>query len=216
MAESLVAVAIQIWKRLSPFKADFLEDIWRDRQLRATSINDSGIASVLSGFLHRLAAISHTLTLKSPSSKPVIEILEGLQALLASNDLGAIVSTEERIRSLVHLLGGDTEADHGVINDAVVLQGPQIVQLLLANILVRGKTKNAVRFVAEALRFVESEELEVGALVLFQVKLQLDEARLRLSIALQRLDARIILPNETLQLGRAVRKLGGGLRKNFA
>jgi hypothetical protein len=40
--------------------------------------------------------------------------------------------------------------------------------------------------------------LEVGALVFFEAKFDLDEA---LGVDLQRLNARIVLPDEALQLG---------------
>jgi hypothetical protein len=61
------------------------------------------------------------------------------------------------------------------------------------------------------LRFVEGKELEVSAFVLFEVKLELHKARLVLAVALQRLNTGIILPDETLQLGRTIGQLRGSL-----
>ena len=84
-----------------------------------------------------------------------------------------------------------------MVDDAVVLKGPQIMQLLLAHVLVWRESQDAVRLLSEALRLVESEELEVGALVLLELELDLDEA---LRVDLQGLDAGVVLPDETLEL----------------
>jgi hypothetical protein len=99
-----------------------------------------------------------------------------------------------------------------MINDTIILQRPKIVQLLLAHVLVWRESQDAVRLLSEALRLVESEELEVGALVLLELELDLDEA---LRVDLQGLDAGVVLPDEALQLGRAVRQLGRGLREDL-
>jgi len=84
-----------------------------------------------------------------------------------------------------------------VVDDAVVLKGPQIMQLLLAHVLVGRKSKDAVRLLAQALRLVQGEELEVCTLVCFELKLDLYKA---LGVHLQRLDAGVVLPDETLEL----------------
>lgn len=65
---------------------------------------------------------------------------------------------------------------------------------------------------SETLRFVEGKELEVGALVFFEAKFDLDEA---LRVDLQRLNASIVLPDEALQLGRPIRQFRGSLRKDL-
>ena len=98
-----------------------------------------------------------------------------------------------------------------MINNAVVLKRPQVVQFFLGNILVGRQTEDTIRLVAKTLRLVKGEELEVSAFVLFEVELKLDEARLGLAITLQRLDASVVLPDETLKLSRAISQLGGGL-----
>jgi hypothetical protein len=54
--------------------------------------------------------------------------------------------------------------------------------------------------------------LEVGALVFFEAKFDLDEA---LGVDLQRLNASIVLPDEALQLGRPIRQFRGSLRKDL-
>jgi hypothetical protein len=52
------------------------------------------------------------------------------------------------------------------------------VQLLLAGVLVRREAEDAVALGAQALSLVERKELEVGTLVLLELQLQLNEARL--------------------------------------
>jgi len=91
----------------------------------------------LTWLLHGLGSISHALSLEGPGTEPVGEVLESLEAIGAIDYLRGVVSSEESVRRLVHLLGGNTEADHGVIDDAVVLERPEIVQLLLAHVFVR-------------------------------------------------------------------------------
>lgn len=130
-----------------------------------TGIDNSWVASVFSWLLHGLRAISHALTLQGPGTEPVGEVLESFQAASASNDLGRIIATEQSIRSLVHILGGDREADHCMIDDSIILQRPQIVKFLLAHFLVRGETEDTIRILAKTLRFVEGQELEVSALL---------------------------------------------------
>ena len=72
------------------------------------------------------------------------------------------------------------------------------MELLLALVLVGRQAENTVRLLAEALGLVEGKELEVGALVLLQRELELDEG---VRVALEWLNACVILPNEALELG---------------
>ena len=66
---------------------------------------------------------------------------------------------------------------------------------------------------AESLRLIESKELEESALVVFQVSFELLWSSLL--GGLEWLDASVILPYETLKLGRSVSKLGRSLGKNL-
>ena len=136
MAECLVAFAIQLWQAVRPLLSNLLKYIWWYRELRASSIYYSWIARVLTWLLHGLGSISHALSLEGPSTEPVGEVLEGLEAIGAIDNLRGVVSSEESVRRLVHLLGGNTEADHGGVNDTVVLERPEVVQLLLAHVFV--------------------------------------------------------------------------------
>ena len=212
VAECLVSFAIQLWEAGCPLLPDLLEDIGRYGELGASSVDYCGVARVLSWLLHRLGSIGHSLSFEGPGAEPVWEVLERLQAVRSVDNLRGIVATEEGVRRLVHLLRRNAEADHGVVDDAVVLKGPEVMQLLLAHVLVWRESQDAVRLLSEALRLVESEELEVGALVLLELELDLDEA---LRVDLQGLDAGVVLPDEALQLGRAVRQLGRGLREDL-
>ena len=171
--------------------------------MRGTSINDGWISSILSWLLHGLCAVVHTLSLEGPGSKPVLEILKSLQALSSTNDLRGVVASEESIWSFSHLLGSYTETHHGVVDDTIVLERPQVVQLLLALVLMWRKAKNTVRFLSKTLRLVKGQELEVGALISFELHFQINLSEaIRLSIRiLERLDTAIVLPNESLQLG---------------
>ena len=137
VAECLVRFAIQLWQAGCPLLSDLFEDIGRYRELRASSVYYRGIAGVLSWLLHGLGSVSHSLSFEGPGAKPVREVLERLEAVGSVDNLRGIVSTEEGVRRLVHLLRCNAEADHGVVDDAVVLKGPEVMQLLLAHVFVR-------------------------------------------------------------------------------
>ena len=199
VAEGFVGGAIEVWKSLSPLLSDLFEHIWWDGELGRTSIYDCWVGGILTWLLHSLATIVHALTLKSPGTKPVLKVLESLESLGSTNDLSRVVSSEKSIWGLSHLSGSDTETDHGSVNNLVVLQGPEVVKLLLLHVLVWGKTKNTIRIMTEALRFVEGKELEESALVVFQIDFEL--LRGNLILTFQWLDASVILPYETLELG---------------
>jgi hypothetical protein len=119
--------------------------------------------------LHWLSTIEHSLDFECPSSKPVLEIFECFETFSSAYDLWWVVATEKCIWGLSHLLGSNTETDHGMINDSVILHWPQVVQLFLAHILVRGKSKDSIWVFTKTLRFVESQELEVGTLIVLQL-----------------------------------------------
>jgi len=55
-----------------------------------------------------------------------------------------------------------------MVDNSIVLKGPHVMQLFLANILMWGKSKNTVRVVSKTLTLVESQELEVSALIVLQ------------------------------------------------
>lgn len=82
--------------------------------------------------------------------------------------MGRVVATEKSIWGFTHFFGGNTEGNHGSINNTVVLEGPEIVELLLFHVLVWGETQNTIRIVTESLRFVKGQELEEGAFVVLE------------------------------------------------
>ena len=102
-----------------------------------------------------------------------------------------------------------------MVDYSIVLKGPHIMQLLLADILVWGKSENSVRIITEALTLVESQELEVSAFVVLQLDLKLGQRSFLLLIGLKRLDASVILPDETLELSRSISQLRGSLREDL-
>ena len=63
---------------------------------------------------------------------------------------------------------------------------------------MRGKTKNTIGVMTKTLRLIKGQELEKGAFVTLQISLKLFWGNLR--VALQWLDASIVLPYETLKL----------------
>lgn len=89
------------------------------------------------------------------------------------------------------------------------------MQFLLADILVWRKSEDSVRIISETLTLVEGQELEVSALVVLKGNLKLSERSFLLLIGLKRLDASIILPDETLELSGSVSQLRGSLRKDL-
>jgi len=68
VAESLVRSAIEIWKGLLPLKSNFLKNVWWNRKLGTTSVDDGWIGSVFTWLLHRFLSVVHALTLESPGS----------------------------------------------------------------------------------------------------------------------------------------------------
>jgi len=151
VTESLVGCAVEVWQCLCPFGSDLLEDIRWDGQLRGTCIDDSWVRGVLSWLLHGFSTIEHALTLESPGAEPILEILESFKTFGAADNLGRVVASEKSIWRLAHLSRRDTEADHGPVNDLVILQRPKVVQLLLFHIFVWGQTKNTIGVVSETL-----------------------------------------------------------------
>ena len=100
-----------------------------------------------------------------------------------------------------------------MIDDAILPKRPQVVKLPLLHILVRRKTEDTIRVVAETLWLVESQELEVGALVFFYFGLKLNKSNT--CFLVERLDASVVLPDEALEFGRAVSQLRGSLRQDL-
>ena len=88
------------------------------------------------------------------------------------------------------------------VNDLVVLQRPEVVELLLLHIFVWGQTKNTIRIVSKTLRLVKGQELEECTLIILQINLKLIWRYF--ALRLEWLNASIILPNEALQLGGSV------------
>ena len=125
----------------------------------------------MSGLLHGLLSVVHALSLECPGAEPVGEIFECLQTLGTPSDLGGVVASEKGVRGLVHFFRCYTETNYGIINDSVIFERPQVVKFFLAHVFVRGEPEDTVGVVAEALRLVEGEELEVSALLLFELEL---------------------------------------------
>ena len=89
------------------------------------------------------------------------------------------------------------------------------MQLFLADILMWGKSENTIRVVAETLTLVESQELEVSALVVLQGNFELGQGSFLLLVSLKWLDASVVLPDEALELSRSIGQLGGSLGKDL-
>lgn len=52
MTESFISFAIEFWESLSPLFSDLIEHIWRNRQLRRSSVDDGWIACICTSCLH--------------------------------------------------------------------------------------------------------------------------------------------------------------------
>jgi hypothetical protein len=72
------------------------------------------------------------------------------------------------------------------------------VQLFLAHVLVWGKSKDTIGVFTKTLRFVESQELEVGTLIVLQLHFKFSQFG---GGALEWLDACIVLPDKSLKFG---------------
>ena len=102
-----------------------------------------------------------------------------------------------------------------MVDNSIILKGPHVMQLFLADILMWGKSENTIRVVAETLTLVESQELEVSALVVLQGNFELGQGSFLLLVSLKWLDASIVLPNEALELSGSIGQLGGSLGKDL-
>ena len=127
MAESLVALAVEFGQRLLPLESNLLKHIRWYAQLRGARVNNRRVSRILAGKLHRFTTVSHALAFEGPGAEPVGEVLEGFQTSLAAHDLRTVVPAEQSIRLLVHFLGCDREGDYSVVDDAIVLKGPEVV-----------------------------------------------------------------------------------------
>jgi len=107
VAEGLIRGAVEIWKGLLPFSSNLLEDIRGDGELRGSSIDDSWVRGVLTWLLHGFSTIEHTLSFKSPGTKPVLKVLESFEAICTTFDLGRVITTEKGIWTFAHLFGGN-------------------------------------------------------------------------------------------------------------
>ena len=170
VAESFIWFAIKIWKSSCPLQSNFLKNIWRDGKLRTSSVNNCWITCVLSRLLHSLSSIVHSLSFKSPCSKPIWEIFECFQSFRSSYNLWRIIASKKSVWSLTHILAGNTKTDHSMINNSIILQRPEIMKFLFAHILVWRKTKNTIWVGSKTLRFIKSQELEVGTFVLLELE----------------------------------------------
>ena len=69
-AESFIRLAIQAsGDSLLPFAVESFKDLWRDRQLGSTRVNDRGVRLICA--IQWLASIVNLLSFKSPCSKEV-------------------------------------------------------------------------------------------------------------------------------------------------
>lgn len=155
VAKSLVRGAVEVWKSLCPLWSNLLKNIWWNRQLRAASVNDGWVWSVLSWFLHCFTSIVHALSFQGPCSKPIFEVLECFKSLGSSDNLCGVISTEKSIWCLSHLSWGNTETHHGPVDNLIILEGPQVVKLLFLHIFMRWKAENTIRIMAQSLWFVK-------------------------------------------------------------
>lgn len=199
VAEGGIGSAVKIWNSSSPLVFDFLEHIGRDTELTATSVDDCWVGSVFSWLLHWLGSVVHSLSLEGPSAEPVFEVFEGLESGSSVDDLTGVISTEKSIWSLTHFIRSNTKTHHSSINNTVIFERPQVVEFLLAHVLVGRQAQNTVRIMAQSFGLVQRQKLEESALVVFQLHLQLHQAGfLRLVHWLQ---AGVVVPDESLKLG---------------
>ena len=173
MTEGLIWSAIKVWDCCLPFVSNLIEYIWWDRELWATSVNDSRVWSIFAWLLHWSLAIEHTLTFKSPGSKPILEVLECLKAMWSSHNLTGVIPTKQCIRGLTHFFWSNTETHHGSVDDAVVLERPQVMELLLFHVFVWWQPQNTIWIMSKSLWLIQSQELKEGTLVIFEFKTEL-------------------------------------------
>ena len=159
MTECVLWLALNIRNIFLPFCLHLFEYRRRHRQLRAASINESGVA--LMGEVGEVfSIIQHSLTQERPRLEIADVILENLEAIVAVYDLCWIISTKKCIRWFVRITLRDAEAYHGSVDEAILPQRPQEMLLLLRLIFLRRQSEDAVELISEALCFVEGEELK--------------------------------------------------------
>ena len=79
------------------------------------------------------------------------------------------------------------------------------MELLLFHVFVWGKSKNTIGIMTKSLRFIKCQELEESTFIVFQISFKL--LRIYFLLTLKRLNASIILPYESLQLGGSISQL---------
>jgi len=104
VAEGLIRGAVEVGESGGPLGSNLLENIWRNGQLGGASVDNSWVRGVLTWLLHWLISVVHALSLKSPGTKPILEVSKGLETLGTSNDLSRVITSEESIWSFAHLL----------------------------------------------------------------------------------------------------------------
>ena len=90
-----------------------------------------------------------------------------MEALFTAYDLGGVVAAKEGVWLVINITRGHTEGQNRLRDNAVVEERPNVVLFPVDNTLLRGKAKNAIRFLPKTMAFIQRKKLEEGAFVLF-------------------------------------------------
>jgi len=136
ITECFICFTIKLWESSLPLLSDFFENIWWNWKLRTSGVYNGWITSFLPWFLNCFRSISHSLSFKCPCSKPIREIFECFKAFSSSYNLCRVISAKKGIWCFTHFLGGDTETNHSIIYNSIILKTPKVMELLLSHFFV--------------------------------------------------------------------------------
>lgn len=195
--ESLIGFAVDTTGYLFlPGVLEMGENAWWNRHLGSSGINNRWVAKL--GTIHGLAVVVDLLALESPSTEEIFEAWEGFEAFGSSQNLSGIDATEKGVGAVHHIVGCDTEADHGSADDALVFECPQVMKLSLFLIFVWRQPKNTIRILFETLGLVKCQEFKRSTFALLQLFTR--------GVSADLLETSLILPDEALEVSGAVGK----------
>jgi len=169
-AESRIAVAVHVFYLTLPLLQErgiFLR--WHSNK-GTTSIDDGWILLCLLFVLERFSVVVEVLCVQSPWSDAWLVVtwgvLEGLETLLALNDLGRVVSSEKSIWLVLLFTRWDTHGEDWLCNNTIIEKWPNEIFFSINNTVLWCQSKDAVCFLPDSMTLVQCQELEECTFVL--------------------------------------------------
>jgi len=162
LAEVVVDDAVEVRHRLLPVLLEEDEGVVRDAEVAAAGVDNGGEARVRKEVL--VSTVPDILRLDGPLLHalrplgPVRHRLHLVQATGAAYNLVRVESTEDSEGAWV-ARSGRAEADHCIVDEAVLLQLHHVVEVTIVLLRVHSETEDAVN-VVKTLCLVQRKEVE--------------------------------------------------------